>query len=394
MHQFNSSKLIRGDRGIISSFGAYQAFYEFNLLQSYSPSSISWIGTIQGSLPIILGLISGPMFDMGYFRLLTTSGSVLVVLGMLTTSVCTEYYHFILAQGLCIGLGAAAIYLPSFAILAKYFTSRRAMASGMVAAGGSIGASVYTIAFRRLEARVGFSWTARAIGLIAMGCFFMSLMIMRVPKSQDVTVKNQTMVTRLIDISAFTSAPFLICSVGMLLSYIGLYIPFFYIVAYAQKHSHVDVDMSFYLLSIMNASSTFGRIIPGLLADRWGSLLVMAVFTVASAIVAYSWAAINSFPGLLVFCIVYGFLSGAVASLPLTVFAALAPDRNKVGTGMGMGLCSCGIGFLVGSPIAGLLVSIEKDSYTHGIIFAGSCLAAGSAFFWIIITQQGRKIKN
>jgi hypothetical protein len=47
----------------------------------------------------------------------------------------------------------------------------------------------------------------------------------------------------------------------------SVYIPFFYIQDYALKLG-VNDDIAFYLLSIMNAASLFGRLIPNWLADR------------------------------------------------------------------------------------------------------------------------------
>lgn len=47
----------------------------------------------------------------------------------------------------------------------------------------------------------------------------------------------------------------------------SVYIPFFYIQDYALKLG-IDHDMAFYLLSIMNAASLFGRLVPNWLADR------------------------------------------------------------------------------------------------------------------------------
>jgi hypothetical protein len=47
----------------------------------------------------------------------------------------------------------------------------------------------------------------------------------------------------------------------------SVYVPFFYIQDYALKLS-IDTDLSFYLLSFMNAASLFGRLGPNWLADQ------------------------------------------------------------------------------------------------------------------------------
>lgn len=58
---------------------------------------------------------------------------------MMMTSVCKSYYQISVAQGICVGLGAGCLFLPSVAIMATYFTSKRAFMTGITNAGGSIG---------------------------------------------------------------------------------------------------------------------------------------------------------------------------------------------------------------------------------------------------------------
>ena len=46
-----------------------------------------------------------------------------------------------------------------------------------------------------------------------------------------------------------------------------VYVPFFYIQDYSLKLS-IDADLAFYMLSVMNAASLIGRLVPNWLADR------------------------------------------------------------------------------------------------------------------------------
>lgn len=128
------------NRGIANTFGAYQTFYEANLLKNESPSNISWIGSIQAFLLLIVGgVVTGPIFDAGYLRALVFVGSILVVFGMMMTSLCTEYWQIVLAQGIVVGAGAGCMMLPAVAIIPQYFTTKRAFATGVAASGSSIG---------------------------------------------------------------------------------------------------------------------------------------------------------------------------------------------------------------------------------------------------------------
>ena len=127
------------NRGIINTFGVYQEYYQTAILSNESASAVSWIGTIQGFLLFLIGILTGPIFDRGYFRQLIFTGTFLVVFGMMMTSLGKSYYQIFLAQGVIVGLGAGCLFVPSVAIVATYFTSKRALMTGITAAGGSIG---------------------------------------------------------------------------------------------------------------------------------------------------------------------------------------------------------------------------------------------------------------
>ena len=47
----------------------------------------------------------------------------------------------------------------------------------------------------------------------------------------------------------------------------SVYVPFFFIESYGFRLG-IDASTSFYLLSIMNAASLFGRLVPNWLADK------------------------------------------------------------------------------------------------------------------------------
>lgn len=88
---------------------------------------------------MLVGALTGPIYDAGYFRVLLSVGSFLVVFGFMMLSLATKYYQVILAQAICVGLGAGCLFVPSVAILSTYFSTRIATAMGFAAAGSSLG---------------------------------------------------------------------------------------------------------------------------------------------------------------------------------------------------------------------------------------------------------------
>jgi MFS family permease len=327
---------------------------------------------------VSLSAVSGPIFDRGHVRALLVMGTFFTVFGLMMTSLGTEYYQIFLAQGVCVGIGGGLLFLPSVAIVATYFTTKRALATGITAAGGSIGSVIYPILFRKLQPQIGFPWTTRIIAFIALATLSISIIVIkpRLPPPKKARA--------MLDINALKSIPFMLFSFGLFLAFAGLYIPIFYIIVYAQRHANVDTDMSFYLLSILNAASVFGRIIPGFIADRVGALNAVTVVTVLAATFAYAWIAIDTLAGLIVFAIIYGFLSGSVVSLPPAVLVRLIPEMRLVGTWMGMALCFAAAGILIGSPIAGSIIDILGGQFSHMLILSGSFTMAGGIVFIVV----------
>ncbi|KFY36840.1 hypothetical protein V495_07570 [Pseudogymnoascus sp. VKM F-4514 (FW-929)] len=155
--------------GLVNTYGVYQTYYQTVMLTSNSASSISWIGSLQACLLFIGGLVSGPLFDAGYFRAELIVGLFLICFGMFMTSLCTSYWQVILAQGVCVGLGMGLTFLPAAGLLAQYFQKRRAFALGIGGTGSPIGGIIFPIIFSRLEPSIGFGWATRVIALESAG---------------------------------------------------------------------------------------------------------------------------------------------------------------------------------------------------------------------------------
>lgn len=97
------------------------------------------------------GVIFGPLYDLGYARSMLLTGTFLVVFGFMMTSISTQYYHFLLAQGFCVGIGSSCLYIVAITLVPAYFTARRALAMGVATVGSSLGATIYPLIFESLQ---------------------------------------------------------------------------------------------------------------------------------------------------------------------------------------------------------------------------------------------------
>ncbi|KAI5924012.1 major facilitator superfamily domain-containing protein [Camillea tinctor] len=367
--------------GLINSFGVFQTYYETELLSNHSSSDISWIGSLQAALLIMFGVVSGPLYDMGYFRGLTAAGLFLVIFGQFMTSLCSQYWQILLAQGLCVGLGCGVMFLPSAVVLSQYFVKRRAIALGVQSVGSPLGGIIFPIIFSRLQPTVGFGWATRVIAFILLGMAPIPLIFMRprvpAPKHKRAFLDN----------SVFTDPPFIIWSVASFFAFLGLYVPFFYIQLFAIRYRLASSDFSAYLVTLLNAGSVVGRLLPTFLADYLGSLNMLIATTFGASVIAFGWFGVDDLGGLIVFAILYGFCNGGITSLPPSAIITFTPDLSRLGTRLGMAFVLMGLAVLIGNPIAGAILrnSSEAASWRGLMAFVAATLFVG--FILLLLSQ-------
>lgn len=262
----------------MNTFGSYETYYTVDLLSTSSSSAISWIGSIQAFLLLFVGALTGPLYDAGYARHLTISGSFFLFFGQMMLSLCKEYWQVLLAQGFCVGIGCGLLCVPSTAILAQYFSTKIATAVGFTAAGSSFGEShsnivgryltnnysggiIYPVVFHKLQPNIGFPWATRVIGFLILAT---QLIAIAVYKVRILPEKKRA----ILDFAAFKEPAYVIFVFSAFVGFMGLYQPFFYVQTFAIEKHITNANLGFYILAIMNATSAFGRIIPGILSDK------------------------------------------------------------------------------------------------------------------------------
>lgn len=76
------------------------------------------------------------------------------------TSVCKDYYHFILAQGLLGGISNGFLFTPSISAVNHYFREKRGAALGAVAIGSPAAGVIFPIVLKQCfdSKTLGFGW--------------------------------------------------------------------------------------------------------------------------------------------------------------------------------------------------------------------------------------------
>ncbi|TEA19663.1 Aspyridones efflux protein apdF [Colletotrichum sidae] len=362
--------------GLISSFGAFQAYYESDLLSGNTPFQISTIGSLQNFLMVFLGFIIGPIYDLGYSRYLLIVGSLLVLVGLILQAFCRNLWQFLLCQGLIIGLGTGCLSTLGVALPSQWFSTRLPLANGIAANGSGVGGLVLPALFRAIQPRIGYRWTVLIFALISLVTLGISILVIKTSKLKTPPKRRPW-----IDRSVFHDPPFLLFLGGCCLLFLGMYTPYVYIQSYALDRHLASENVALYLLSILNGASIVGRILPNFVVPYYGIMNMITTAVLAMSIAAFCFAATNSEASLIAVTAVYGFFAGTFFALQPTTFVKLTADKSYMGTRFGMAFTVMSVALLFGSPIAGALS--RSFGYLSGWIWAGCCLAASSATIFV-----------
>ncbi|KAL8307086.1 hypothetical protein RB597_001231 [Gaeumannomyces tritici] len=361
--------------GVINCVGVFQTYYVDGPLRAHGQSTVAWISSLQVFGMVGGGVVFGRLFDVYGPRPLLIGGTLTYVFGLMMTSLCTEFWQFLLAQGIVSSIGSSAVFNACLPAVTSWFFRRRAAAFGIVAAGSSLAGTVLPIMIFNLIPRIGFPWTMRVLAFIVLA--LLSVTIATV-KSRLPPQPKPLAVSEYLD--GFKDPVYRLILAGSFLFFWGMFLPFTFIILQA-RHAGMDPALTPYLLPIINAVSIFGRILPGLAADRLGRFNVMVVITGLSAVFTLAlWIPGATTAGIVAYAVIFGFVSGGFISMSPTLIAQIS-DIRKIGvrTGLAYGIQS--FGALTGPPIAGALVSAMGGSYLGLQLFCGLTMGVGVLFF-------------
>lgn len=357
--------------GINNAFGVFQAYYETHQLAAYSSDAVGWLGGVQQFLFMAGGLVTGRLLDAYGPHFCIVPGSVLLVASLFITSVCTQYYHFMLGQSVLFGIGAALIFTPVVALPAQHFPRRRAMAVALAISGSGLGGACWPIILQRLIAQVGFGWALRISGFISAALLALACAFIR-PRfaPRKATPFRDTL-------GCLKDPIWLLLSFGASLSTAGCFMPSFFITLRATQLG--AGDLAFYALSILLAASMVGRLAASV-GDITGRFNLNIVSTACVGIIILAfWVPLRSVDQLIGFAVAYGPFFGLLFSLNVPCMAQIS-EPDQVGARTGLMFALNAPFNLVAVPIAGAIVSAHpgEDGFRLAGVFGGCLCLAGA----------------
>ncbi|KAK8162236.1 major facilitator superfamily domain-containing protein [Phyllosticta citrichinensis] len=384
--------------GYINACGIFQFYYQEILLPNKSSQQLAWITTLQVFLLFALGPPVGHLVDKYGSRPVIAPFAALGILALGLLSLCKEYYQIMLCQGLLFGLACSGTTLPAVVSVSQWFSTKRGLAVGIASSGSSFGGVFFPIMVSKLVQNRGFPAAVRWSALIVGVSLFIGVLCCASPfpsKRSHVKVQQRDSIdvesrhssgdsikSKRSDAESFSNTPprtsneatvhqlqtedtsanpspakvsglsglrhnafaWTAFVIGGFFCMWSLLAPFNYLPEMAVQNG-MTVDLAQYTVSIANAGSMIGRIVPGKLADHIGQFNVMCMVTAGSAITLLAfWLPLSFHPsnaGIIVFAVVYGFVSGGFVSLCSPCVIALVDGRlEDLGVKFGLG-CIC-----------------------------------------------------
>jgi MFS family permease len=351
--------------GILNTIGTFQTYISRNQLSSYSEGTVGWIFSLYTALCFFCGIYIGPLFDKYGPRWLIGPGSIAVVASLMITSVCTEYYHFLLGFGVLGGIGTSFLFTPCITAIGHFFRARRGLASGIASTGGGVGGVIWPLMLQALFVRVGWGWSIRILGFVCLGLLIISNLLLkkRLPAPKNISAHPDFRILR--------EKPFLLLTIGVFLLEFGLFIPLTYISSYALTNGFNET-FAFQLLPILNGASVIGRVLPGWWADKIGpfnSNMISVGITIFACYVV--WLPFgHTTAGIVLFSILFGFSTGNNISITPVCVSRLCHIHHY-----GRYYATCytivSVACLIGIPIAGSIVAATGGQYWSLIVFTG-----------------------
>ncbi|EKG10409.1 Major facilitator superfamily [Macrophomina phaseolina MS6] len=331
--------------------------------------------------------IFGKVFDSYGARGLLYFGTFMHVFGLMMMSLGKEYYQLFLAQSICSGIGASALFYASSNAATTWFFKRRALAVGIVASGSALGGLLLPIMFSRMiDDGVSFGWTVRTIaflflGLLAIACLSCKSRLNHTPKP----------FVPLEFVKPLADMRFLTLALGSFFFFWGIFLPTNYIILYAEAHGMSD-SLANYQLAILNAMSIFGRIFSGWAADKYGRFNVMVLtITLSVVFVLGLWIPAHANASTIAFSAIYGFFSGSFVALLPTLVAQIS-DLRQIGVRVGTTFFIASFAGLTGNPIGGALLSKDGGGYRWLQVFCGVSMFVAGCFFLTTRLLQSTKV--
>ena len=369
---------------------------------SGSDSLVALASGINYGMGPFVGCASGILSDRWGPRRIVMFAALCHASALLLASVATTPFEFVVAYGPLMGLAFGCMVTPGSHATASYFDHQRSVAMGVNYAGGGGGSALIPhVAALLLTHYEDTDWrpAMRWMALLALGCFFPALLLVKRPHEQSDTNTSKEVgdegvvpaspVVPLRD-ALLSRRFFSLFFVAVFFGY-SFYSSVFFWVPFARAQGKtpyedrpiVPLEKATFVTICFGVAQAVGNVALGAVASAVDSNMAYMLSTLLASAAMLTWPWVTTFTELLVVAAV----AGVGAAGARTILPSLVPNHfpDRVGTMMGFVFMGYGVGGLLGPPVTSAIVKRCNEDFTVALSVVGSsCVISGIVYFFAV----------
>lgn len=320
----------------------------------------------------------GSLSDRIGTRAVVVTGAVLLGASLALASRAPSLLVFQLVFGLGVGSAAAAVFAPMMACVTGWFDTHRSLAVSLVSAGMGMAPMTMSPLAAWLVSR--HDWRASMLMIAALAAVVMipASLLVRRPPALDRPQAEPVAADAPAPLSvgdALRSPQFVVLLLTNFFCCATHSGPIFHTVSYAVTCG-IPLIAAVSIYSVEGLAGMGGRIVFGLLGDRFGAKRMLVAGLLAQALGALGYYFVRTLDGFYAVAMLFGFIYAGV--MPL--YSVLARENfplRMMGTVIGGSAMAGSLGMAAG-PVAGGLIVDALGSY--GWLYIGSFVIGLAAF--------------
>jgi MFS family permease len=285
----------------------------------WSRASISTAATLDFMVMGFASLFWGALSDRVGTRLVVVSGGALLGLGLVAASRAANVTQFLLAFAL-VGAAAGSFYAPLTATVTRWFTQHRSLAVALVSSGIGLGSTLIAPLARWMISTYDWRTALFALGVIAWLLIVAAGLLVRKPpaQSQPSTSLGGAGGREFTVAQAFRTPQFAAIGLTHFACCVAHSGPIFHMVTDAIDCGVAPMAAAT-VLGVAGLSSVGGRVLCGLLADRYGAKETLIAGLMVQAVAISLYLIVHDLDAFYALGVVFGLAYGGIMPLYATL---------------------------------------------------------------------------
>ncbi len=347
-------------------------------------ASLPYTATLIGFA--IGGIMMGRLVDrFGIVRPIIV-GAVMLALGYIATAAASEYWQFILAQALLIGmLGSSTTFAPLVADISHWFLKRRGIAVAIVASGNYLSGALWPPVLQEAIEIVGWRQAHIGVGLFCLVTMVpLAFLLRRKPDldAMDSATKGSVSEVPMPLSPGKMQAILVLAGVACC---VAMSMPQVHMVAYCADLGYGPARGA-EMLSIMLGLGVVSRLISGFIADKIGGIGTLILGSTLQCIALLFYLPFDGLVSLYVIAALFGLSQGGIVPSYALIVREYFPAR-EAGSRISLVLMATVAGMALGGWMSGEIYDLTgsyQAAFLNGI---GWNLLNMLIAFWLLASR-------